>query len=332
VPEEKQGEPLLISVVSPCYNEAAVLPELVRRLSQACETATAGDFEIILVDDGSTDGTWGKIRNIAEVDNHVVAVKLSRNHGHQLALSAGLALARGDRVLIIDADLQDPPELLSQMMEAMDQGADVVYGRRIARHGETRMKKSTAFIFYRLLFALTDIPIPTDTGDFRLMSRRSLNVLLSMPEQHRFIRGMVSWVGFSQKPVNYERQPRLIGETKYPPSKMIRFALDAITGFSTRPLRFASHIGALVGFLAILLLGNAVVDWMLGYTIQGWTSSIGATLLLGSINLFMLGIIGEYLGRLYIEAKRRPLFIIEDVVRSSQPKDGPARVSQAHPL
>jgi hypothetical protein len=168
------------------------------------------------------------------------------------------------------------------------------------------MKKSMAFIFYRLLFALTDIPIPTDTGDFRLMSRRSLNVLLSMPEQHRFIRGMVSWVGFSQKPVDYERQPRLIGETKYPPSKMIRFALDAITGFSTRPLRFASHIGALVGFLAILLLGNAVIDWMLGYTIQGWTSSIGATLLLGSINLFMLGIIGEYLGRLYIEAKRRP--------------------------
>ena len=307
----------LLSVVVPCFNEQDVISEIVDRLCLVCDSVDIDDYEIVFIDDGSTDQTWKLISACASKHPRIVAVKLSRNHGHQLALSAGLSIARGQCVLIIDADLQDPPELLPEMMKMMEDGADVVYGRRTARHGENAIKRMTAHVFYRLMLAMTDVPIPRDTGDFRLISRRALNVLLSMPEQHRFIRGMVSWVGFVQRPIEYERQPRFAGETKYPMAKMIRFAIDGITGFSIQPLRFATHIGALVGLIALCFLGKSFVDWLQGHTMQGWTSTIGATLLLGSINLFILGIIGEYLGRLYIESKRRPLFIIEDVVRTS---------------
>lgn len=306
----------MISVVIPCFNEAAGIGELLKRLSAVC--AAFADHEIVLVDDGSTDRTWAEIVSAAFCNRNVIGIKLSRNHGHQLALSAGLTIARGDRVLILDADLQDPPELLPEMMELMDAGADIVFGRRIGRSGETAAKKITAYLFYRLLSAMTEVPIPTDTGDFRLISRRALDVLLSMPERHRFIRGMVSWVGFTQKPIEYKRDARFVGETKYPLRKMISFAVDAITGFSTRPLRMATHLGVVVGVVSMALLGTAVYQWLMGHTVQGWTSSIGATLLLGSINLFVLGIIGEYLGRLYVESKRRPLFIIEEVVRSEE--------------
>lgn len=307
-----------ISVVVPCFNEEEVICVLVSRLRKVCSRVADDAYEIVLVDDGSRDQTWSKIANCADRDNKIVGVKLSRNHGHQLALSAGLSVARGDRILIIDADLQDPPELLPQMVKMMDLGADVVYGRRTIRHGESALKRLTAHTFYRLMSRMTDVVIPQDTGDFRLISRRALDILLSMPEQHRFIRGMVSWVGFTQKPIDYERQPRLAGETKYPLGKMIRFAVDAITGFSIQPLRFATHIGLIVGLLALFVLGKSLVDWIQGNTVQGWTSIIGAILLLGSINLFILGIIGEYLGRLYIEAKRRPLFIIESIARSNR--------------
>ena len=307
----------VLSVVVPCFNEQDVISEIADRLCRVCGGVDIDDYEIVFVDDGSTDETWKEISTCASLNSKLVAVKLSRNHGHQLALSAGLSIARGQRILIIDADLQDPPELLPEMMELMDSGADVVYGRRTVRHGENAFKRLSAHVFYRLMDAMTEVPIPRDTGDFRLISRRALNVLLSMPEQHRFIRGMVSWVGFVQKPLEYERQPRFAGETKYPMAKMIRFAIDGITGFSIQPLRFATHIGALVGLIALIILGKSFSDWLRGDTLQGWTSTIGATLLLGSINLFILGIIGEYLGRLYIESKRRPLFIIEDVVRSA---------------
>lgn len=313
-------EPLkpLLSVVVPCFNEEESLFELFRRLSAVCRGAAAESFEVVLVDDGSSDSTWAGISGLAAQSPNVVGVKLSRNHGHQLALSAGLSIARGALILIIDADLQDPPELLPQMLRLIDGGADVVYGQRTVRHGESLVKRGTAAIFYRLLDSLTDVKIPVDSGDFRLMTRRALDVLVSMPEQHRFIRGMVSWIGFKQTPMPYERQERFAGETKYPFSKMLRLAIDAVTSFSTRPLRLASFFG--FGF-AIIGLGGLTYtlgSWLRGLAVPGWTSVTSIFLLMGSAQMFVLGIIGEYLGRLYMEAKGRPLYIIESVVRETQ--------------
>jgi len=255
-------------------------------------------------------------------------VLLSKNHGHQRALSAGLKLCRGERVLIIDADLQDPPELLPQMMALMDQDADVVYGQRSRRLGESGLKKVTAALFYRLLNVMTDVNIPVDAGDFRLMSRRVLDALNAMPEQHRFIRGMVSWIGFRQVPLVYERQERFAGETKYPFRKMVRFALDAISGFSTMPLRVATYLGFLCSLIGVVFLGYTAVQYFSGATIQGWTTLMAVILILGSGQLFVMGVIGEYLGRLYMESKGRPLFIIEEVVRHAEAKTPAARLSK----
>jgi len=312
-----QGEEpysIRLSVVVPCYNEAQNIGELHRRVSLACHFAAGRDYEIIFVDDGSVDDTWGNIRELADRDDRVVGMSLSRNYGHQIALSAGLMTAQGDRVLIIDADLQDPPELLTEMMARMDRGADVVYGQRSNRPGETRFKKFTAAAFYRLLDRLVDIKIPLDTGDFRLMSRRALDVLNSMPEQHRFIRGMVSWIGLRQEPISYQRSPRFAGKTKYPLRKMVRFAFDAITGFSTRPLRLASYLGLIVGFSGALLLVYTFTSWLSGKAVEGWTSLMVVVVSLTSAQLLVLGIMGEYLGRLYLEMKRRPLFVVNEVV------------------
>jgi dolichol-phosphate mannosyltransferase len=254
------------------------------------------------------------MRELAGRDPRLVAINLSRNHGHQLALTAGLDLCSGERILIIDADLQDPPELLPEMIAEMErQEADVVYAVRRARAGETAFKRSTAKLFYRGLSKLAEIEIPLDTGDFRLMSRRSLDALLSLPEQARFIRGMVAWVGFRQVPIVYDRAERHAGATKYPLSKMIRFAFDAVTGFSTAPLRFASHIGlwlVLASFLLIIYIG---IGFFTGSAIQGWTSLMLVVVILGAVQMFVLGMIGEYLGRLYIEAKRRPLYIVSEI-------------------
>ena len=229
--------------------------------------------EIILVDDGSRDGTWALIERLSAGDQHVVGVRLLRNHGHQLAAMAGLALARGDRVLLIDADLQDPPELLASMMSLMDDGADVVYGKRSKREGESRFKLVTASLFYRLLSRLTDVPIPRDTGDFRLMTRKVVDILNAMPERHRFLRGMVSWIGGKQVPLVYERQARFAGASKYPLPKMVRFATDAVTSFSTKPLRLAVWLGVAVSTLAFLLLFYAVYAWATGHVVPGWASS-----------------------------------------------------------
>lgn len=309
---------LRLSVVVPCYNEEGSLQHLYERLSAVCRGIVGTDYEIVLINDGSRDKTLPMMRQIVEQDGHVVAVNLSRNHGHQLALSAGLSICRGDRILIIDADLQDPPELLSKMMAALDAGADVAYGKRVSRAGETVFKKATAAAFYRLLASLTETRLPVDTGDFRLMSRRALNVLLSMPEQHRFIRGMVSWIGFLQVPVEYERSERFAGETKYTLGKMIRFALDAITGFSTIPLRLSTWAGMAMGGLAFIFMLWTLVEWFAGATIRGWTSLMTIVLLLGSVQLLVLGIMGEYLGRLYMQSKARPLFVISDVIRRSR--------------
>lgn len=303
-----------LSVVIPCYNEEACLAELHRRVSEAARAAVGDSHEIVLINDGSRDGSWAMMQALSAQDPRVVAINLSRNHGHQLALTAGLDLCSGKRILIIDADLQDPPELLSDMMAQMDQTqADVVYAVRRGRSGETAFKKATAKVFYRLLDKLTDVDIPLDTGDFRLMSRRALDAFLSLPEQARFIRGMVSWVGFKQVPFLYDRQERFSGTTKYPLRKMIAFALDAVTGFSTAPLRLASHIGLWLVLASVLLILYIAIGYFSGNAVQGWTSTMLVVVILGAVQMFVLGMIGEYLGRLYIESKRRPLYIVADI-------------------
>ena len=252
---------------------------------------------IVLVNDGSEDLTWAKISMMAMQDCHIVGVNLSRNHGHQLALSAGLTVCTGERILVIDADLQDPPELLGKMMAEMDAGADIVYGQRIERQGETVFKRATASLFYRFLNRLVEIDIPYDTGDFRLMSRRAVDILNKMPERSRFIRGMVSWIGLKQVPLQYERNVRFAGETKYPLRKMVRFAVDAVTSFSTIPLRIASYIGIIMGCAGILMLGYIFITWLQGHNVQGWTSIMVVVLVIGSAQLLCLGVFGEYLGQ-----------------------------------
>jgi polyisoprenyl-phosphate glycosyltransferase len=302
-----------LSIVVPCFNEAQGLGELYRRVAAAATGVVGASFELVLVNDGSRDHTWASMCALAAAHPDVVAVDLSRNHGHQLALSAGLSVARGSRVLVLDADLQDPPELLPQMMRAMDGGADVVYGQRRRRAGEAWFKRASAALFYRVLDRLTDVQIPVDTGDFRLMSRRTVDLLNSMPESHRFIRGMVSWLGFTQVPIPYDRDARYAGGTGYTFRKMLHLALDAITGFSTRPLRIASLLGLVFAGLGLVGVALSIVGWLWGHTVPGWTSVMVVVLVMGGIQLTVLGIVGEYLGRLYVEAKRRPLFVIQEL-------------------
>ena len=312
-----------VSIVAPCYNEQDGLRELHRRVTAAARAATGDRYEIVLVNDGSRDRTWEVIQALCAEDPKVTGVNLSRNFGHQLALTAGLDMVRGKRILIIDADLQDPPELLGPMMAAMDAGADVVYGQRRKRAGETWFKRLTASLFYRLLTRLTKVEVPRDTGDFRLMDRRVLEALQSMPEHHRFIRGMVAWLGFRQVPIQYDRDARFAGTTGYPFLKMVRFALDAVTSFSIVPLRIASIMGVGLGLLAFMGVAYAVASWLVFDTVPGWTSITVIVTLLGSIQLLSLGVLGEYVGRLYIESKRRPNYLIAEVARA--PRTGPAR-------
>ena len=301
-----------LSVVVPCRNESPNIASLHARVT-AVAHAQGCTHQLVLVDDGSADDTWVQIRELARKDPAVLAIKLSRNHGHQLALAAGLSLCTGSRVLVLDADLQDPPELLPLMMARMDEGFDVVYGQRIARHGETALKRSSAHLFYRLMQRLVDVPIPVDTGDFRLMSRRAVDALNAMPERHRFVRGMVSWIGFAQTSIPYEREPRAAGVSNYPWRKSLQFSIDAITSFSIVPLRAASFLGLLSALMALPVTGYALWGWATGRTVQGWTSLMIIGLLLGGAQLCVLGVMGEYLGRLYMESKRRPLFIIEEI-------------------
>lgn len=321
-PEAPGPDRVYLSVVAPCFNEERNLPSLLERLTRVCRSVAGSDYEIVLVNDGSRDGTWTAIRAAAAEDRHIVGANLSRNHGHQLALTAGLTLCRGDRVLIIDADLQDPPELLGEMLQLMErQQADVVYGQRSDRQGESKFKTVTAALFYRIFRRLVDIDIPMDTGDFRLMSRRALNVLNAMPEHHRFVRGMVTWIGFRQVPIRYRRDARHAGTTGYSIRKMVRLALDGITGFSVRPLRLASWLGIGFGVLGMAGLVYTFIAWIIDQTVQGWASLMTVVLLMGSVQLLVIGVLGEYLGRLYLESKRRPLFIIEDVVTGSHSAD-----------
>jgi glycosyltransferase involved in cell wall biosynthesis len=310
-----------LSIVIPCYNEEPCLERLHERITAAARGSAGDDYEVVLINDGSRDASWQIMQRIAAGDAHVVAVNLSRNHGHQLALTAGLDICRGDRILIIDADLQDPPELLGAMLETMDrEKADVVYGVRRSRAGETAFKRATAHGFYRLLSRATEVDIPLDAGDFRLMSRRALDALLALPEQARFIRGMVAWIGFRQVPFAYDRDQRFAGETKYPLKKMVRFAIDALTGFSSAPLKLASHIGLALSVGSVILILYIAYAWLSGHSIQGWTSLMLVVVIIGAVQMFVLALMGEYIGRLYNEAKRRPLYIVQEIAgRSDRP-------------
>jgi dolichol-phosphate mannosyltransferase len=314
-----------LSVVIPCYNEEPVIKELHRRVTQVCRRLVGDCYEVVLVNDGSVDATWAILQELAHDDACIVAVDLSRNYGHQLALSAGLSLARGERILVIDADLQDPPELLPKMMQLMDEGADVVYGHRVERDGESWFKRVSANAFYRLLLRMTDVGIPSDTGDFRLMRRPVLDALLAMPEQQRFIRGMVAWLGFRQVPLEYRRDRRFAGQTKYPFRKMLAFAVDAITSFSIMPLRISLYVASLFLLFAFLIVMYVLISWLYLSPVPGWTSIFLSMLIFGSVQLFCLAIIGEYLGRVYMETKHRPLFIIKEVVSNS-------RAGRQHPI
>ncbi len=314
-----------LSIVVPCFDEEACLPVLRDRLTAAARAAVGDDYEIVLVNDGSGDRTWAIMADLAAADAHLVAINLSRNHGHQLALTAGLDLCRGDVILVIDADLQDPPELLTEMLATMRrENADVVYGVRRSRAGETAFKRATAHGFYRLLSRATEVNIPVDAGDFRLMSRRALDALLAMPEQARFIRGMVAWIGFKQVPLPYNRDQRFAGETKYPVRKMIRFAFDALTGFSSAPLKLASHAGLWLSLGSVLIVVYIFIGWLSGRSVPGWTSLMLVVVVLGAIQMFVLALMGEYLGRLYNQAKNRPLYIVQEIAGRSA--EQPARL------
>lgn len=308
---------MYLSVVIPCFNEEAAIAPLVERLAAAI-APWRDRAEIVLVDDGSSDRTWDEIQAAHRRVPQVVGLRLSANRGHQVALTAGLQAARGARVFMLDADLQDPPELLTDMMAMMDRGYDVVYGRRAARRGETVFKRATAHLFYRTLNALSDVEIPRDTGDFRLVTRRALDAVLAMPEQSRFVRGMFAWAGYRQVGLEYVRDARVSGETKYPLRAMLKLAADALTGFSTRPLRFATRL-AFVSLLVTVLMAVYVFASLIAYnTAPGWASVVLAVSFFSGVQLLTLGILGEYVGRLYVEAKRRPLFFVEEELRGSE--------------
>lgn len=304
----------LLSVVVPVFNESAVLPAFLERASTAFAAIPGVDYELVFVDDGSRDDSFAQLSARAARDPHVRVVKFSRNFGHQIAITAGVDHARGDCVVVIDADLQDPPEVVGRMVDQWRAGFDVVYGVRETREGESTMKLATAALFYRLLTRLTNIQIPTDVGDFRLMSRRAVNELSRLREKDRFVRGLVSWIGFRQTGVLYNRDKREAGETKYPYRKMIRFALDGITSFSTVPLRLATWMGYTSALLAVLYLVYVLIMRFLGHTIEGWATIMVAMLFLGSVQLICLGILGEYLGRVFNEVKPRPMYVVEELV------------------
>ncbi|HEV2420434.1 MAG TPA: glycosyltransferase family 2 protein [Candidatus Acidoferrales bacterium] len=309
-----------LSVVVPCLNEQEVICDTHRRLTAVLEQASLA-FEVIYVDDGSADETADLLREIQIHDPRVRIVRFSRNFGHQIAITAGLEHASGDAVAIIDADLQDPPEVILEFFRKWMDGYDVVYGVRSERDGETAFKLWTAKAFYRVIGKLSDTPIPLDTGDFRLMDRRVVEALLSMPERDRFVRGMVSWLGFSQFAVPYRRAARAAGATKFSLFKMLRFAADGIVSFSISPLRVATWIGFAASGLAVMGIVLALVEQWFGVTglVKGWTSTFIAVLFMGGVQLICLGIIGEYVGRVYGESKRRPLYVVREKAGFEQP-------------
>jgi dolichol-phosphate mannosyltransferase len=305
----------LISVIVPCYNEEEVLHTTHQRLSDVLNALHGYRYELIYVNDGSRDQTLPMLRQIAAGNDHVRVLSFSRNFGHQIAITAGLDYCSGDAAVVIDADLQDPPHLIADMVRAWEQGAEVVYGKRRDREGETFFKLFTARLFYRFINRLADVDIPLDTGDFRLMDRKALDAFLKLRERNRFVRGMVAWVGFKQTALEYDREARFAGTTKYPFRKMMRLATDAIMGFSNVPLRLASIVGFVTSFLAFAgILYALYAKLFTDETVAGWTFLMIAILLIGGITLVVLGIIGEYIGRIYSEIKQRPLYLIQEQI------------------
>ena len=306
----------LVSVVVPVFNEAEVIGAFYARATSALASMP---YELLFVDDGSRDSSFQQLSDFAAADRRVNVIKFSRNFGHQIAISAGIDHARGECVVVIDSDLQDPPEVIPLMIEQWRQGFDVVYGVRSDREGETALKLVTAALFYRLLDRVTNIRIPQNVGDFRLMSRRVVDQLKLLREKDRFVRGLVSWVGFKQTGVTYHRDRRFAGETKYPFTKMVKFALDGIASFSTLPLQIATWMGYVAAAVAMLYLASVFVQKLLGYTVDGWATIMVAMLFMGSVQLICLGILGEYLGRVFNEVKPRPMYIVETHVGAIEP-------------
>jgi glycosyltransferase involved in cell wall biosynthesis len=307
-----------LSVVAPCFNEASGLREFVRRTKAVCAGLSCASSEIVLVNDGSRDETLALALELATADPAIRVVNLLRNFGHQAAATAGLDLASGDVVVLIDADLQDPPEVIAEMVGHWSRGADVAYGLRRSRRGESTLKLVSAKIFYRVLGRLAKTRIPSDTGDFRLMDRRIVEALRQMRERHRFIRGMVSWVGGTQVAVGYDRQPRFAGETKYPLRKMISFAVDAITSFSVVPLRLVTYLALTIIVLAMLATATVFVVKLVnpGYFIPGFPATMLTIIFFGGVQLLALGVIGEYIGRMYESVKARPIYLVEGIYQS----------------
>jgi dolichol-phosphate mannosyltransferase len=319
------------SILVPVFNEEGVIPECHRRLKEVMDSA-AEPYELIFIDDGSRDRSGEQLRALAAADPCVKVISFSRNFGHQIAISAGMDRAAGQAVVVIDADLQDPPAVILAMIEKWKEGYEVVYGKRGQRQGETAFKKASAFLFYRLLRRLTDVDIPTDVGDFRLIDRKVCDVMASIRERNRFVRGLISWVGFRQTAVTYLREKRFAGETKYPLSKMLRFAADAVIGFSYRPLKLATHLGLLTslagfGYLLYVLYLAIFTD----RTVQGWASLIALNLIFNGIVLGILGIMGEYVGRIYEEAKGRPFYVVRETLGFPAPTAPPHPAPAAPP-
>ena len=306
-------EPFLLSVIVPMYFEQDVAREFHRRLTAALDGKY--DYEAVYVNDGSTDQTLPILKELAEKDKRVKVLSFSRNFGHQVAVTAGVDYVTGDAVVIIDADLQDPPELIPDMIKLWQDGWEVVYAKRKKRKGDSAFKRLSAKMFYKVLSVLTDIDIPADTGDFRLMDRKVADAFRRMPERNRFIRGMVAWLGFRQTPLEYERDARFAGETKYPLKKMLKLASNGILSFSTQPLRLVMHFGLLAVLVSLGLLVYAIVAKATGNaTAGGWASLMVTVTFLGGVQLISVGVLGQYLARMFEESKGRPLYVVSETV------------------
>ncbi|WP_435790118.1 glycosyltransferase family 2 protein [Clostridium sp.] len=302
------------SIIVPIYNEELVINEAYKRLKKVMNL-TEETYEIIFVNDGSRDRSFDMVKDICNKDKNIRLIRFSRNFGHQLAITAGMNKANGKAVIVIDADLQDPPEIMLKMIEKWKEGYEVVYGKRLSREGETFFKKITSKAFYRTLRVMTDVDIPVDTGDFRLIDRKVCEALKRVPERNRYVRGIISWLGFKQTGVEFEREERIAGETKYPLNKMVKFALDAIISFSYKPLKLASITGFSISIFSFLYLMIVVFKKIfINDAINGWTSIVALSLFFNGLVLIILGIIGEYIGRIYDEVKGRPLYIIDEKV------------------
>ncbi|MBN2544506.1 MAG: glycosyltransferase family 2 protein [Spirochaetes bacterium] len=302
------------SVIVPVYNEEEVIAVSYRKLKDTMDYIKE-DYELIFINDGSKDKTMNKLLTAAQKDKHVKIIDFSRNFGHQIAISAGMDYCIGDAVIVIDADLQDPPEVIEEMIKKWKQGYHVVYGKRKERKGESFFKKITAGIFYRLLNKLTDVHVPEDVGDFRLIDRKVCDEMKKISEKNRYVRGLIAWLGFNQTEVSYIREKRAAGKTKYPLKKMIKFASNAIISFSYKPLKTATFLGSLISLVGVgYLLYIMYLKFFTNKTVQGWTSSVSINLIFFGIILFILGIMGEYIGRIYDEIKNRPLYIIKDLI------------------